>query len=98
MAYIDPRLVTSPKGRVKNLAVIYDGGEGDYAVADMLWDDEPAKGVRWNGGDGENGMFQGLGNPQSRGIPTWFILPKPLAEIIVDNPHALVANSSNAEG
>jgi hypothetical protein len=26
MAYIDPQLVTSPKGRVERLDVIYDGG------------------------------------------------------------------------
>jgi hypothetical protein len=95
MAYIDPRLVTSPKGRVERLDVIYDGGEGDYAVATMLWDGEPATGVRWNGGDrGEK--FQGLGNPQSRGIPTWFILPDPIAELVRVNPAALVRNDPAA--
>jgi hypothetical protein len=90
VAYINPNLVTSPKGRVANLTVIYDGGEGDYSVATMLWDGKPATGVRWNGGDGA--MFQGLGNPQSRGIPTWFILPDPIAELISKNPAALRSN------
>lgn len=87
MAYINPNLVTSPKGRVRNLNVIYDGGEGDYAVAKMEWDGSPATGVRWNGGDGA--LFQGLGNPQSRGIPTWFILPEPIAKLVTENPAVL---------
>lgn len=91
MAYIDPRLVKSPKGRIERLDVIHDAGEGEFAVATMLWDGKPAMGVRWNGGDrGEN--FQGLGNPQSRGIPTWFILPGPLTELVRANPGALVSD------
>ena len=89
MAYIDPRLVTSPKGRVEKLDVIHDSGEGDYSVATMLWDGEPAMGIRWNGGD-QGDKFQGLGNPQSRGIATWFILPDPIAELVRANPGALV--------
>ena len=92
MAYIDPRMVQSPKGRVKNLKLLADFGEGQYAVAEMLWDDQPAVGVRWNGGDSA-AIFQGLGNPQSRGIPTWFILPEPLAKLVLDNPDALIADN-----
>lgn len=88
MAYIDPRMVTSPKGRVDRLDVIHDFGEGEYAVATLLWDGLPAVGVRWNGGD-TPGAFQGLGNPQSRGIPTWFILPDAIATLVKDNPEAL---------
>ena len=93
MAYIDPRLVKSPKGRVDQLKVIHDFGEGDFAIATMLWDGQPATGVRWNGGD-TGDMFQGLGNPQSRGIPTWFILPDALANLVHDNPDAIVPSSS----
>ena len=58
MAYIDPKIVQSPKGRVKNLNVIFDGGEGSYSVAHMDWDGNAAVGVRWNGG-----ATEGLGNP-----------------------------------
>lgn len=75
MAYVDPNLVKSPKGRVDDLHVLHDSGEGGFSIAEMTWDGKPgAVGARWNGGDGE-----GMGNPQSRGIPTWFILPEPLA-------------------
>lgn len=90
MAYIDPRMVLSPKGRVENLAVIFDGGEGSYSVARMDWDGEPRLGVRWNGGDGE-----GLGNPQSRGIATWFILPDTIADLVTANPGCLKAPEIN---
>jgi len=79
------------KGRVKNLKVLKDFGEGNYSVAEMLRDDNPAVGVRWNGGDSGD-MFQGLGNPQSRGIATWFILPEPLAKLALDNLDKLTAN------
>lgn len=86
MAYIDPKMVLSPKGRVEDLVVLYDGGEHSYAVARMTWDKSPgAIGVRWNGGEGE-----GVGNPQSRGVATWFILPEPIAKIVEADPaHSL---------
>jgi hypothetical protein len=85
MAYIDPRMVQSPKGRVEDLVVIHDGGEHSYSVARMTWDKDPgAIGVRWNGGEG-----QGVGNPQSRGVATWFILPEPIAKMVEANPSSL---------
>ena len=85
MAYIDPRMVLSPRGRVENLEVLYDGGEGEYAIARMDWDGDPGNiGVRWNGGD-TPGRFDRTGNPQSRGVPTWFILPEHIARLVVDN-------------
>jgi hypothetical protein len=83
MAYIDPNLVLSPKGRVENLRVIHDGKDGSFSVAEMDWDGNPAVGVRWNGGN--EGKFTGLGNPQSRGIATWFILPDPIADLVKKN-------------
>jgi hypothetical protein len=43
------------------------------------WEDEDRIGSRWNGGDGP-----GVGNPQSRGNATWFILPKELQEVILN--------------
>jgi len=87
MAYIDPRMVTSPRGRVSDLKIMFDGGEGSYSVASLHWDDEPAIAVRWNGGDAA--PFQGLGNPQSRGIPTWFILPDSIANLVKAHPASL---------
>lgn len=72
--YIDPRLVISPKGRISDLNVVLDEGEGKYSVTFLTWDGDKSVGVRWNG-TADNPM----GNPQSRGIPTWFILPKEIA-------------------
>lgn len=82
MAYINPAMATSPKAAIKNLKIVYDGGEqgsadGEWigwSIATFDWHGEPSVGARWNGADGN------VGNPQSRGVPTWFVLPGPLAE------------------
>jgi hypothetical protein len=34
------------------------------------WDNRPVLAMRWNGNDNNP-----IGNPQSRGLPTWFIVP-----------------------
>jgi hypothetical protein len=86
--YVAPHTVLSPKASVSDLHVIFDGGIYDddspawgwtgWSLATMLWDGDPAVGVRWNGeGDW-------VGTPSSRGLPTWFILPDPLAKIALD--------------
>ncbi len=49
-------------------------GEGKYSVAFLDWDEKPAVGMRWNGGKSEDGTKH-PGTPQSRGIPTWWIVP-----------------------
>jgi len=77
MAYIHPSMVLSPKSAISDLSVIYDGGEGKWSVAVMIWNGEPTLAIRWNG---ENGS---LGHPQSRGIPTWFIIPDDLKDAII---------------
>lgn len=86
MPYIHPSLVISPKASISkdSVTVVYDGGEvspGDpwtgWSVAEMEWDGNPAVGMRWNGGG------TSIGNPQSRGVPTWFILPDPIAEVVL---------------
>ena len=81
MGYTPPELVLSPKGRVKDLKVIYDGGENSWSLAQMIWDEYKAVGIRWNGGS-EDKRFPGIGNPQSRGVPTWFILPEEVADTV----------------
>lgn len=75
MSYIKPELVLSPKSSVSELEVIYDGGEKSWAIAKMKWDEEETIGLRWNGNSKSP-----VGNPQSRGVPTWFILPKEIAD------------------
>lgn len=80
MSYTPPGLVLSPKGRVEDLNVVYDGGEESWSLAKMKWDGDKAVGIRWNGGSDDK-RFPGIGNPQSRGVPTWFILPDEVAQV-----------------
>jgi len=89
MGYQNPSSVKSPKGVVTHLRVIYDGGEqtetsgewDGWSVAELEWHEEPVTACRWNGSTSNDDVSE-IGNPQSRGTPTWFILPKPLEEAI----------------
>jgi len=65
------------------LEVIYDGKEHGWSLARMNWEGEPIIGMRWNGGS-ESGI-PSIGNPQSRGKPTWFVLPEEVGELIENN-------------
>ncbi len=79
-AYIEPNNVISPRRHWTLLMVLDSGSEGDAALCVGRWDNEPCLGMRWNGGE-ENP----LGTPQSRGIPTWFIVPKKYANPIIES-------------
>jgi len=68
--YIEPNNVTSPRRHWTLLMVLDSGSAGEIALCVGRWDDDPCLGIRWNGTE-ENT----LGNPQSRGISTWFIIP-----------------------
>ena len=88
MGYQNPNQVKSPKGAVSHFRVIYDGGEQTglsawhgWSIAELEWYEEPVLACRWNGSTADSGISE-IGNPQSRGNPTWFILPKPLEEAI----------------
>jgi hypothetical protein len=89
MSYQDPGVVKSPKGAISHLHVIYDGGEqtanaGDWSgwsVAELEWYEEPTMACRWNGSS-ENPEVSEIGNPQSRGNPTWFVIPRALQDAI----------------
>jgi hypothetical protein len=72
-----PENVLSPKGSVANLRVLLNTGAEGWSVASMQWNGKDSLGIRWNG-DAKNP----IGNPQSRGIPTWFILPEDLAAML----------------
>jgi hypothetical protein len=78
VTYIKPDNVTSPKDSWKINCVIYDGGEGNIAIAYGEWDNEKVIAMRWNG---KNDKL--LGNPHSSGNATWFILPNEIGIIIV---------------
>lgn len=78
--YHDPNTVLSPKDRVQALEVVYDAGpvEKSWSVARLLWENSPAVGIRWNG-DKDNKK----GTPQTRGNPTWFIVPPELEDAVL---------------
>jgi hypothetical protein len=83
MSYVDPKTVLSPKGSIADIEVIYDGGENSWSLARMKWDDTPVIAMRWNGGS--NDGRPSVGNPQSRGYPTWFVVPDEVGEAIEKN-------------
>ena len=69
-------------------------GDDDATLAIGEWDGDRVLAIRWNG---TNDDESGVGNPQSRGLPTWFILPSWINEAIVtsnvipDSKQALVS-------
>jgi hypothetical protein len=69
-AFPQPEDVTAPKLHWSLIKVLYNGGPEEYSVAVGKWDNEPCLAIRWNACE-----WRPVGNPQSRGLPTWFILP-----------------------
>jgi hypothetical protein len=69
-----PQDALSPTARIKagSLNVIYTAPDGEWSIAEMVFDDEDRVGCRWNGDihDPED-----KGNPRSHNHGTWFILP-----------------------
>ena len=80
MTYTDPSTVYTPKGRITDLKVLHDGGQDSWSLATMKWDGAEVIGMRWNGG--MNNGKPTVGNPQSRGKPTWFVLPSEVGDAI----------------
>ena len=78
MAYVKATDVRSPKAYWHLFDVILDRGEGDCAYALGEWDGERRIGFRWNGKKNNP-----IGNPQSRGLPTWTMLDPALHEAVV---------------
>jgi len=69
--YRPPTEVHSPKRLWSLIAVLDDNGPNEHALALGRWQNEPVLAIRWNGNNEE----EPIGSPQSRGLPTWFILP-----------------------
>lgn len=81
--YITPDKVTSPRRAWSLIRVLEAGSSEDsfeqrVAIALGKWNGKPVLGMRWNGSDGSP-----IGNPQSRGLPTWFIVPRRLEEAVL---------------
>ncbi len=83
MGYRKPGDVDSPKSHWLQHRALHDGGEFDWAAAEGQWKGEngweDCLAIRWNGG---NGTGEEIGNPQSRGYSTWFIVPPDLEDAI----------------
>ena len=77
--HIPPEEVHSPKQRWSLIEVLVDKGPGKYAIALGKWDNQPVIAMRWNGTEESP-----IGNPQSRGLPTWFIVPSNYQESILE--------------
>ncbi|MDE0509363.1 MAG: hypothetical protein OXI17_12120 [Gammaproteobacteria bacterium] len=81
MAYVDPNTVISPKNHWRLLNVLYEDDEDGWSVAEGQWEHggrwSDVLAIRWNGSPHAK-----LGHPQSRGLPTWFIIPEGLEEVI----------------
>jgi hypothetical protein len=84
-----PINVRSPREHWMLIEVLYDGGDdGGDALAVGEWDGERRLAARWNGSSKE------IGNPQSRGLPTWFILHPRYNRAVLDSfsPKELPSN------
>ena len=81
--YITPDKVTSPRRQWALIRVLETGDKPDsfgnrVAIAIGKWEGEPVLAMRWNGSKGSP-----IGTPQSRGLPTWFIIPGRLGEAVI---------------
>lgn len=84
---VNPEEVLSPKSRLSGEIEVLvrgevrgeDGKSAPYSIASFTWDNAPVTGIRWDGTPGTKDS----GNPQSRGIATWFVLPDPVAAVIL---------------
>jgi hypothetical protein len=72
-----PEEVISPVRNWKGIAILVNAG--DYSFAVGFWDGRPVLSCRWNG-DGDD-----IGNPQSRGKGTWFVLPSAIYDAVIDS-------------
>jgi len=75
-----PEDVRSPRAHWTLIDVLYDGGDDEHALAIGEWDASRVLAARWNGKAKE------IGNPQSRGLPTWFVLPECYWAAVLDEP------------
>ena len=88
MPYVDPQTVLVPRNRVRSVRVLYNTGpgSGSWSAALLDFDGEERIAIRWNG----QGR-KGIGNPQSHGRPTWFVVPNELAQTIREKAEELNA-------
>ena len=92
MKYHPPATVLSPRDCIGNVKVLYDGGykKNIYSLAIVTWQGKKRIGIRWNinqrewdNPDKRAGKTVCIGEPNSRGYPTWFILPPHLLRLLL---------------
>ncbi len=91
MAYIEPATVLAPRTSVRSVEILHSTGSGGWSVARVEWEGSERIGIRWNGSkDGP-----GIGNPQSRGNATWFLLPEELEKVILEKVEEVSMSGPN---
>jgi hypothetical protein len=90
--YTNAKEVTAPRRRWSLIDVLEDEGvAGGGVLALGLWDNGAVLAMRWNGSS-----TRPVGSPQSRGLATWFIVPKryarKIAEQLPPDKRALVSS------
>jgi hypothetical protein len=86
--YIRPADVHAPKRHWSLVHVLFDGGQDSprnpspSSLAIGRWYNRPVLAMRWNGNEDNP-----LGNPQSRGLPTWFVVPEQHWKQILETEH-----------
>ncbi len=79
---VRPQDVKSPKERWVLIDVLIE--QPDWSLAVGEWDGERCLAARWNGD-----IERPKGNPVSRGMPTWFVLPREVTEILLAADHLI---------
>jgi hypothetical protein len=73
-----PQDVISPKTAISHIRVLEDKEKDSYSIAKLKFHNVWSIACRWNGSKKDP-----AGHPNSRGIPTWFIIPKEIKEDII---------------
>lgn len=74
----EPEDVVAPKLHWSLIKVLHKGSPEEHSIAVGKWDNDPCLAIRWNACE-----WRPVGNPQSRGLPTWFILPDDLVDAVL---------------
>lgn len=83
--YIRPETVISPQNMISSdIIVLYDGGEYGWSLGLFCYNKGYCLGARWNGSTAPDSTER-FGNPQSRGYPTWFVIPAELAAHLIQD-------------
>lgn len=89
-----PNTVLSPAKNVSNVRVLFDNGNfhGAYSVAILEWNKNDVSAIRWNITENEarntekiKGSAVCVGEPNSHGYSTWFIMLDDFIKQILNN-------------